>query len=256
MRTKVSVIIPSFNSYEYTKRAIESVINQSEKSIEILITDDWSSDGTYEKLKKQFNKTSEVKIFQLPQNMGPAHARNNSIKYSNGRFIAFLDSDDVWYEDKLSIQLAFMEKHRVPFSYTAYQTVDDKGNLIRGKINVPNTLSYNDLLRTCDIYCSTVIYDTNYFGKVLMPKIRKRQDYGLWLKLLKKTDLAYGINEVLMRYQLTSNSVSRNKFKAAKFQFNVYYNIEKLGFFKSIYYIVIYAFYGVLKTYFGKTRKL
>lgn len=248
--------MPSFNSKDHIFKAINSVLMQTYSNWELLITDDCSNDGTFEEISKYVQDESRIKICRLDENSGPAAARNSSITLAKGRYIAFLDSDDVWLEDKLFIQINNMLANDICFSYTAYQTVNESGLIVREKINVPLKLTYKDLLKTCDIYCSTVVYDVAFFGKTLMPDIRKRQDFALWLKLLKIAKHAYGINDVLMKYQLTDNSVSSNKFKAAKFQFNVYYKIEKLGFLSSVYYTCLYAVYGMLKTYFGKTRKL
>jgi len=216
----ISIITPTFNSESYIDQTINSIINQSFKNWELLITDDCSTDGTWELLQGYAKQDNRIKIFQLEKNSGPGVARNNSIKKAKGRYIAFCDSDDVWKPEKLEMQIKFLQKNDLPFTFSSYQKINELGEK-GGIVNVPKTLNYNTLLKTCPIGCLTAIYDTEKIGKVYMPEIRKRQDYGLWLKIFKIIGETKAMNEVLGYYRIRSDSVSRNKFIAAKYHYKV-----------------------------------
>ena len=192
----VSVIMATYNSEEYVRQSIASVREQSEGDWELLVTDDCSTDGTLSHLRELAQDDPRISVLRLDANQGPAVARNNSIENARGRYIAFLDSDDLWRPRKLETQLKFMRASHAPFSYTAYSKIDSEGRFLAERMDVPNSVCYERLLKTCDICCSTVIYDTEHFGKVFMPLLRKRQDYGLWLRLLKSRprSLALGVN--------------------------------------------------------------
>lgn len=250
----VSVITPTYNSEKYIGETIKSVIRQTYSNWELVITDDASSDGTLTLVSGYVEVEPRIRFYKFDKNKGPAEARNNSILNSKGRYLAFIDSDDLWEPDKLEKQIQFMKYHGIKLSYTSYRRINEVGKIIDSKISVPSKLNYHDLLKTCDIYCSTVMYDSRSLGKIKMPDIRKRQDFALWLKILRTSEEARGINEVLMSYRVIKKSVSRNKFKAAKYQFKVYYNVEKLSLLKSIYYMIYYMIFGFFKTFFGITR--
>jgi glycosyltransferase involved in cell wall biosynthesis len=254
MRTPlVSVIMPSYNSLKFIFEAIESVRNQTYGNWELLITDDYSEDETYDKLINYAEKDKRIKLFQLSQNSGPAVARNKSIKEARGEYLAFLDSDDIWLPIKLQSQINYMLNMDLSFTYTAFLRINEKGKEISSKLAMSKITTYSDLLKTCDIGCSTVILKKSYFSNLEMPIISKRQDYALWLRLLKKCEYAYGLDQVLTYYRINRNSVSSNKFKAAIFQFRVYFSIEKLGLFRSVYYMLHYIYFGIKKTYFQRT---
>ena len=179
MKPLVSIISPTYNSLQFIEDTIQSIIQQTYTNWELLITDDCSTDGTWELIQKHQKLDERIKIFRLEQNSGPGVARNNSIKQAKGRFIAFCDSDDQWKPDKLEKQIKFLIENDLPFTFSAYQKIDENGQE-GGIVNVPEEVSYNYLLKTCPIGCLTAIYDTEKIGKVYMPEIRKRQDYGLW----------------------------------------------------------------------------
>lgn len=240
--------MPTYNSEGYIKNTLNSIFFQTYSNWEVLITDDCSTDGTWEFLEGISKKDDRIKIFKLRINSGPAIARNYSISKAKGRFIAFLDSDDIWYPDKLKIQLNFMLENEFTFTFTAYDKINEEGNYV-GSIKAPAEVTYNDLLKTCSIGCLTVIYDTSKIGKIYMPLIKKRQDFALWLKILKIIPKAYGLNTPLSKYRIMSNSVSSNKFKASNYQWKVYREIENLSVISSIYYFVYYSVNGLIKTY-------
>lgn len=242
---KVSIITPSFNSAAFIADAIRSVQNQTLDDWEMLIVDDGSKDDTVAIVKSFVAEDSRIKLLSMGVNGGAAAARNKAIEVARGRYIAFLDSDDIWLPTKLEEQLNFIQGNGYPFVYCDYQIVSETGALI-SRFESPRSVNYSDLLKTCSIGCLTVIYDTNYFGKQYMPLINKRQDYALWLQLLKKIDYGYGLKKELAGYRIHENSISSNKLHAAFYQWRVYRQVERLGVFKSIYYFGWYVIFGLI----------
>lgn len=249
----VSIITPVHNAYDHIEETIDSVLAQTFSDWELILVDDKSSDDGLEILKKYENKDSRIKLLKNPHNQGAAITRNKGIELAKGRYIAFLDSDDLWKPTKLEKQLEFIKKNEYAFTYTAYEKL--KGNKIVGVQEVGEKVSHNELLKTCSIGCLTVMYDTHLLGKMYMPIISRRQDFALWLKILKEIPFAYGLNEPLSIYRLRQDSISGNKLKAAKYQWRVYREFENLNFFEAGYYFIHYSFFGVLKTYFHKRKK-
>lgn len=243
----ISIITPSHNSAQFISETIQSVLTQSFSDWELIIVDDCSTDNSVDVIQSFVEQDSRIKLIQLSKNSGAAVARNSAIEAAQGRYIAFLDSDDLWLPDKLEKQLAFMQANNYPFTFAAYDKVDENGQVF-GHIGVPDKVAYSDLLKMCSIGCLTAMYDTQYFGKVTMPLIRKRQDLGLWLKLLKKTDYAYGFNETVAQYRVRSDSISANKFNAAKFTWHLYREVEGLNLLKASYYFSHYAVRSLLRT--------
>lgn len=250
----VSIITPLYNCSDFLEKTIQSVIFQSYVHWEMIMVDDCSQDNSLEIAKRYASYDERIKIIQLEQNSGAAVARNTAIKKAKGRYIAFLDSDDQWLPNKLESQLSFMQKNEVVFSYAAYEKVDEQGNVV-GLIRVPEKVEYSDLLKVCSIGCLTAMYDTYTLGKIYMPLIRKRQDLGLWLRILKKIPYAYGVQEVLGQYQLRSDSISANKISAAKYTWRLYRDVEKLNIFLASYYFMHYAVNGILRTKFPRLAK-
>lgn len=253
MNEKVSIITPVYNCRNYLKATIESALAQTYTNWELLMVDDCSTDGSADVARHYRDKDPRIKLFTLAKNSGAAVARNHAISASTGRYIAFLDSDDVWTPDKLSRQLAFMQQNDYLLTYTAYSQIDEHGRIL-GDIRVPMHVSYHQLLKTNVIGCFTAIYDTKYFGKIKMPLIRKRQDFGLWLRLLKKIDYAHGMQEPLGSYRLRSDSVSSNKRQAAVHNWTLYREVENLSFVYSLYCFAHYATRGMLKQLRSRSR--
>lgn len=251
----VSIITPSFNASKYIDLTLKSILSQTYSNWELIIVDDCSSDSTCEIVQQFIKQDSRIKLVKLEQNSGAAVARNTGIENAKGRFIAFLDSDDTWHPQKLEKQIEFMEKNNYAFTYTQYHQVNEFGEVI-GTLNFPKKVNYRTLLKTCIIGCLTVIYDTSKIGKVYFPLIRKRQDFALWLKILKKVEFAYCLEEDLASYTVRSDSISANKWKAAQFNWKLYRDIEKLNIFSSIYYFSHYAIRGILRSKFKSISKL
>lgn len=244
---RTSIIIPAFNAEQHIAESIQSVIQQTDPDWELLITDDCSTDSTADIINIFAQKDPRIRYFKNDTNSGAAASRNHSIKNASGRFIAFLDSDDRWTADKLEKQISFMTKNNFPLSYTDYWITDSTGKIQR-KRSIPKKINYSKLLKTNYIGCLTAVYDSHILGKQYMPLIKKRQDYGLWLKILKLTRFAYGLDEPLAFYRVHKGSLSANKLDAAKYTWKLYRNVEKLNIIKSAYYFMNYSIRGILRS--------
>lgn len=233
----VSIITPLYNSELYIERTIQSVLDQTYENWELLIIDDCSTDGGYLLVEELTKKDSRIKLFKNEKNSGAGITRNNGISKAKGKYIAFLDSDDQWLPEKLKVQVHFMEVNNIDFSFTNYQQIDENGSLLKVIDNNIEKVDYYDMLKSNWIGCLTVMYNAESLGKNYMHVIRKRQDYTLWLKLLKKTDYAYCLPEVLAIYTVRNESISSNKSDLIKYNWRVLREIEGLSFLKSIYYL-------------------
>jgi glycosyltransferase involved in cell wall biosynthesis len=252
----VSVITPVFNCCRFIEQTIDSVRAQTHADWEMICVDDCSSDGSGELVQSLIDKDCRIRLIRLEENSGAAVARNVAIEAARGRYIAFLDSDDIWLPYKLEHQLEYMQSNNAPFCFSAYARIDEHNNVIC-TVGVPPQVSYQGMLKTSVIGCLTAIYDTEFFGKVSMPLARKRQDFALWLQLLKRIDVARGIPEVLALYRVRQDSMSANKFDAARHTWNIYRKVEGFGFWRSFYYFSHYGFRGLLRSKFpGLARRL
>lgn len=241
----VSIIMPSYNSEKFIKASIDSVLNQSYQNWELLITDDGSTDNSKEIINEYVLLDFRIQLFSI-KNQGAAVARNNSIKQAKGNFIAFLDSDDIWLSKKLEKQIYFMKQNKIALSYTAYEKINETGEKLNDFVKAPLKLKYTDNLYANYIGCLTAIYDANELGKIYMPLIRKRQDYALWLSILKKIPYAMGLDENLALYRVREQSISSSKIEMLKWNWKLFYKIEKLGLIKSCFYLISNIFVKIL----------
>ena len=245
----VSIIMPAYNAEKYIEEAIESVLKQTYRNWELIITDDKSTDDTPKILDEYIRKDARIKVIYLKNNSGTAIARNTSIEYASGRYLAFLDSDDIWKPIKLEKQLKFMQRKDCAFSFTAYQYLQNKPEEKLRIIKIPKCLTYQESLRNTIIGCLTVIIDRKKTGYIKMPLVRAGQDHLTWWSILKRGFKAYGLQENLAEYRRTENSISHNRWKAIKRHWKLYREYEKIGVFRSSYYFICYAFNAVKKHY-------
>jgi len=243
----ISIITPSYNSSKFIAEAIDSVRDQTYVNWELLITDDCSSDNSIDIINSYVSCDIRIKLFICKKNIGAAAARNISIKNASGRYIAFLDSDDKWNPDKLERQLAFMTNNNYYFTFTSYDLMSEDGEKLNKAVSVPKSVNYNQYLRNTIIGCLTVIIDREMVGDFEMPLKRSSHDMALWLLIMKRGIIAYGLNEVTASYRLVSNSNTANKKKAAKEVWNVYRDVEHLNFVKSVVCFCGYAFHAIKK---------
>ena len=247
MEPLVSIITPLYNSEKYIAETIESVLAQTYSNWEMIIVDDCSKDNSTKIVEEYQKKDRRIKLYRNEINKGVSYTRNRAIDLSQGKYIAFLDSDDLWKKEKLEKQIKFMEEKNVVLSYTAYEKINEDGSK-RGEVRVPDKLDYEELLKNCLIGFLTAIYrkeELKYFKFINS----KAEDYIFWLSILKRINYAYGLNEILASYRVLNNSRSSNKIDIVKFHWKIYRKIEKLSLQRSIYYYLIYIKRG-LKRYF------
>lgn len=244
----VSIITPVYNSEKHLADCINSVLIQHYTDWEHILVDDCSTDGSSRIIERYAIQDSRIVYYKLPTNSGPGIARNKAIEMAKGRYIAFLDCDDIWFPQKLERQVDYMQKNDYRFTFTSYVHMDESGRYRDKIVIAPKEVSYKRALFKNPIGCLTAMYDSEFYGKQYMPSIRKRQDYALWLKLLKSSN-AYGIQECLAGYRLQKKSVSSNKLSLIKYEWLIYRKEEKLGFFKSTFYLLS-AIFLKLKSYF------
>lgn len=250
MKELISVITPTYNAERFIEQTYQSLLNQDHTEWEWLVTDDCSTDSTLHILYQIAKNDNRVKIESNDINQGAAVTRNKSLNRCSGKFVAFLDSDDLWHEKKLSTQLVFMMKNSSAFSFTSFKMIDKNGCFLNKIVDKKNlhTLTYSDMLRKkATLGCSTVMLNLSKVGKVQMPLIRTGQDYGLWLNILKKGHNADHIPEVLTDYRVLKNSISRNKFRKAKRQWQIYREIEKIALHSAIYFFICYSWRAVFR---------
>lgn len=239
----VSVIMPAYNCETFISATIESVLAQSYSNWELIIIDDCSTDGTKVIAQKYANLDKRIKILEKPENSGAAISRNSGVEFATGVYIAFLDSDDIWFEKKLSKQIEFMETNGYLFSCTSYNKIDEQGLDLNRVVECRKTSDYNQILKK-NPGNSTVMYNSEVLGKHFIPNIKKRNDYVMWLSVIKEAKTLYGLEEVLSSHRLREGSLSNKKFDLVKYHWIVYRDIEKLSLLKSSYLI----FYWILKT--------
>lgn len=240
----VSIIIPNYNKEKYLDKCLKSILDQSYENYEVIIVDDASTDSSVSIIEKYIN--NKIKLIKLNENKGIAYARNIGLKNSKGRMICFLDSDDYWNQDKLTIQVKYMIENKIGFSFTSYYFVRD--NKLIKKAKCPHTINFKKALKNTIIWTSTVMIDTTLIDKkyLLMPNI-KSEDTACWYSILKRGYIAYSINKPLSYYVRSNNTESSNKLQAVKNTFNLYYKYLDYNMFKSSYYFIWYLFNTIKK---------
>ncbi|MDR3349858.1 MAG: glycosyltransferase family 2 protein [Acidaminococcales bacterium] len=242
----VSIVTPARDSGLYIAETIESVLAQTYPAWEMLIVDDGSADDTADIARKYAAADRRVRLIALPANVGAAAARNIGIRAARGRFVAFLDSDDLWLAEKLRAQVKFMTENSVAFSYTSYRRF---GAIVGRLVAAPEKTNYKSLLKGNAIACSTVMIDRGAIEDVYMPEKAAHEDYITWLRLLKEGRVAYGLRKYLAMYRERAGSLSGDKLKSARAAWKVYREAENLPFCAAAYYFCHYAAKGFLKHY-------
>jgi teichuronic acid biosynthesis glycosyltransferase TuaG len=246
MKALVSIITPTFNSEKFIAQTIASVQNQSFRQWEMILVDDCSSDATVSIIKRFIGSDDRITIFQLEKNSGPGIARNLGLQKASGQYIAFLDSDDLWKPEKLQKQLDFMKLRGLPFTFSFYECINEEGKEIGKSIEAPQKLSYRQLFFCNYVGNLTGIYDSGFFGKIEIASVRKRQDWIIWLKILKQIKTAMPVPESLAFYRIRENSVSSSKMKLLKHNFKIYRNVHRLNFLTSVLCMIIFLFTQML----------
>lgn len=247
----MSVVTPMYNAARHIEETIQSALAQTHRDVEVLAVDDCSKDDTCEVVARIADRDSRVKLLRHTTNGGPATARNTALAAARGRYIAFLDADDLWLPDKLELQLACMRDTGAGMCYTAYRRIDAQGNVISPVIRVPPSMTYRSACRNTAMMTSTVVVDSDQSGPFRM-KQTYYDDYACWLELLRRPMTARAVPLELMRYRVLAGSVSRNKAKSALKVWEVQRNVEGLPLPYALFCFAGYAFNAVKKYYFAR----
>lgn len=244
LNEKVSVVMPIYNPDFRIVESIKSVLAQSASEIELYLIDDASTVDYFHYIK-EFLKLDNVYFIRLGKNLGPAEARNKGLRESTGRYVAFIDSDDIWKKDKLAYQLSSFLENDIVLSFSEYRVIKMDGQTKR--VKVPLYMTYKELLKNTIIGCSTVVIDRKKTGPFFMPDIRGGEDTATWLSLLRKGYRAKGVQEILVDYQIKENSFSRNKWKMLARTWRMYRKTQYLSRCKTGYYFSHYVFNAIKK---------
>ncbi len=232
----VSVIIPYFKKKNYIKDAVNSILEQTFKNIEIIIIYDDENLSDYYYLMDIYKNKKNIKIFKNLKNIGAGLSRNIGIKKSNGEIIAFLDSDDIWRTNKLEDQLNFMIKNDYEFTFSNYEKKLLNGNTL--KVVAKKEFDYDDLLKSCDIGLSTVMLNKKIIKENLFPNLVTKEDYVAWLNITKSNIKAHNVEKNLVIWKQVKNSLSSNFLQKFFDGFRVYYIYEKFNLIKSIFFLI------------------
>ena len=245
----MSIVMPAYNSEKLLGESVASVMAQTYREWELLIVDDASEDGTASIAERLAREDSRVRLIRLEQNGGVANARNVGMQAALGRYLAFLDSDDLWLPEKLEMQLGFMKEKEAGFSFTSYRFLAPMGTL--GKpVSVPDKVGYAELLKGNAIGCLTVMIDREKIPPFAMPAIG-HEDYVAWLSVLKKGHTAWGLQKDLARYRVSAKSVSGDKKRSAAWTWSIYREVEGLTFTKAAWCFAHYSMKAVRKHFIG-----
>lgn len=245
----VSVIMPAYNSEQYIEEAVNSVLKQTYDQIELIIVDDCSSDGTCRIIKKLAEVHKNIKYCLQKKNSGAGIARKTGVEVAKGRYIAFLDSDDIWVPNKIERQICLLKEKKGDFSYTAMDTIDKTGKSLNRLIQVKESIDYKMLQRNTMIATSTVLLDRNGTGPLEMPEKRYCEDYPVWLGLLRSGRIAYGIKEPMVHYRELKNSLSSNHFRSIKNVWLTQVKDEKINKLRVMVNMIFYAWNAFKKHY-------
>lgn len=230
----VSIIMPCYNSSAFIEEAIKSVQQQTYKNWELWVIDDFSKDHTKERVENLMILDKRINLLNNTSNLGTGAARNKGIEAANGTYIAFLDADDLWHANKLQLQLDFMQTHDLLVTFSSYKLISENGEETGEKVQALAVLTYKKLLKSNYVGNLTGIYNADRLGKVYAPLLRKRQDWALWLSILKQIGKTKGMDEVLASYRIRNDSISQNKLALLNYNFLIYYRFLDQGLFRSL----------------------
>ncbi len=246
----VSVVMPVHNSEKFLRDSVESVLQQLCVNLELIVIDDCSSDSSVSILSEYASLNSNVKFVQLNKNSGAGPSRNAGIDIATGRYIAFIDSDDIWNADKLSVQLKEMSLTGAAICHTSYSMIDEAGNPLRGGVRASKVVNLHSYMKTTEIGLSTAVIDREQIPNLYFDAARTRQDTMLWLRLLGMGFISVGVKNVLVKYRIRSGQISKNKFKMLHRTFVVYWSVKKFSAIHRVLLFLMYAINGVFKRIF------
>lgn len=250
MEELVSIIVPVYNVEKYIVATMECVLAQTYTNWELLLVEDCSTDGTVQVIERFLEECpdSRIKLIRQDYNQGAARSRNYGLSLAQGRYIAYLDADDLWDWDKLRKECAFMKEHEAAFAFTGYEFADEQGNGLGKIVRVPATITYKEALKNTTIFTTTVMFDLTRIDKELlnMPII-KSEDTALWWKVLRSGYIGYGLDENLVKYRRVGKSLSSNKIEALRRIWNLYRKAEKMSVISSAWHFCFWAVNAVLR---------
>lgn len=264
MSDLISVIIPVYNSEETIERTIQSVLSQTYTHLQIIIVDDCSKDQSVHLIKRMAQEDARIEYYVNSKNQGVSQTRNFACSKAKGKYIAFLDSDDEWYVEKLQLQLSYLKQFEADMCYTAYEMIEKSNHLVCKRCSVPSQITYKELLKENVICCSTLLLKKELLDQRPFREEYFHEDFILWLQLLKKGAKATGLQEYLVAY--TKGGRSSDKVNAMYYRWQIYRKVEQLPIISALYYFIFYGINGVRKYYinnrtqdqksYEETRKL
>lgn len=240
----ISIIVPVYNAERFIEETLACVTAQSYPQWELLLVEDGSSDRTVSIIEEyiKLNGEKRIRLIRQPENLGAARARNRGLEEAAGRYIAYLDADDLWVPEKLERELAFMSEKNAAFAFTGYEFVDENGRGTGKVVRVPETLTYRQALKNTTIFTTTVMFDTEKIDKTLLEMpIIKSEDTALWWKVLKNGYIACGLDENLAKYRRAGKTLSSNKLEAIRRIWNLYRKAEGMGVLNSAWHFCFWA---------------
>lgn len=242
MSELVSIITPTYNAEKFITETLKSVQNQTYQNWEMILVDDASTDETVKIISDFAKKDSRIKLFKLEKNSGNGFARNIALEKAVGKYVAYLDADDLWFPNKLEKQIEFLKENNLHFTFSFYDCIDEEGNSLNRRVEAPIDLTYNELFFCNYVGNLTAIYDADYFGKIVIEATQKRQDWRLWLTILKQIQVTKPVPEPLAFYRIRKDSISSSKFKLIKHNFGVYREFHGFNFVFSVLLMVRFLF--------------
>ena len=248
MNDLISIVVPVYQVEAFIAQTIESVQKQSYQDWELILVDDCSKDESCAIIERMAAEDSRICLIRQERNQGAAAARNCGVCHAKGRYLCFLDSDDLWEPDKLSEELFFMQEKQAGFAFTGYEFADEYGKGLGKIVRVPNEITYSEALKNTTIFTSTVMFDRRKIKDedIFMPAIAS-EDTATWWHLLKVYGKAYGLDKNLVKYRRSANTLSSNKIEAIKRIWRLYRKQEKLNVIYSAYCMCFWALRAVLR---------
>lgn len=247
----VSIVMPAYNVAAYVEESVKSVLSQTYRGWELIVVDDASSDDTCARVQLLQHGDDRIHLIRLPFNQGAGIARNRGIQEAKGDFVAFLDADDIWLSRKLELQLQHMAAREASVCYGSYLLIKENGAMTGQQVKALEKLSFSRLLKANYIGNLTGIYSVRELGKIYGPKLRKRQDWGLWLKVLEKSKVAIGVTEPIAKYRLRHDSLSGRKISMVPYNYAIYREVLGMSPGKSL--IMLLRF--MIEQHFVKSRQ-
>lgn len=244
MEELVSIIVPVYNVERFIWETLDCVAAQTYPRWELLLVEDGSSDGTVSMIEDYIRESGDerIRLIRQPGNLGAARARNRGLKEAAGRYIAYLDADDLWVPEKLERELAFMREKNAVFAFTGYEFVSEDGRSTGKVVRVPETLNYRQALKNTTIFTTTVMFDTAGIDRSLLEMpVMKSEDTALWWKILRNGYTAWGLDENLVKYRRAGRSLSSNKLEAVRRIWNLYRKAEGMGVLSSAWHFCFWA---------------